>query len=149
MPHNKFFAKRVTQIGSVFTLALSLSRHILHLSDVDYFLHLHFHLQYAVGALLMESNIPGTNAAVCARTSQPRVTLPQQGVHPTRGGVLDRNVAHRFLHAPDVHAAVERAGRAVLAVCRPRQRQDASAVEGPPRGDQLGSRLRWGCIQTR
>jgi len=62
---------------------------------------------------------------------------PQHSVDPSQAGILDCDLLHRLLHAPNVHVGIERSGGTVSAVGGPLDRVDSCGVESPSRGNQL------------
>lgn len=79
----------------------------------------------------MECDIPGPHAAVRSRTCQFRLAHPEDSVNAASGGVLDRDIARRLVHTPDVYVCVQGSRSTVAAVLRPRQGQHSAAVERP------------------
>jgi hypothetical protein len=93
------------------------------------------YLFFCVYTLCMKLDPPNPNTPVSPSTSQLAFVriYPQYTIYAPWSSILDSNVAHWFLHTPDVHVCVQGSGSAVLVVVSPRKRIYAGRVKGPPR----------------
>ena len=70
-------------------------------------------------ALRVERHVPQPDAPVCACARELPVLEPEYRIDTSGDSVLDRDVLHRFLNAPDIDVRIERARRAVSPVRGP------------------------------
>ena len=57
----------------------------------------------------MERDIPSPYTPVGSRTRELRIAQPEDSIDAAGGSILDRDIAHGLIHAPDVYVCVQRA----------------------------------------